>query len=520
MLDYIKRGAFDELYTPAYAIKPLLNYIPNNVKTVWCPCDALESNIVQELLSFGYDIIYSHKDEGKDFFKCEPEGYDMIITNPPYSCYSDDTEVFTKRGWINIKNIVENDVVLSLDYNSNEISWDKIKYIIKKEVNENLLNFKNKNMDLLVTKDHRMLAYNRYNNQLTLKNGDLITAEDVYNSKKYYMPKEGFCWSGVNKKHFVLPALKNPPRSKIKEYPELEIDLHSWLEFFGLWLADGYTTKFKGLSRGYTVGIKQAEDGWPFVENLLNKLPFDYKVQYDKEEAGLKRKCNFCIYNRQLWIYLEQFGKARDKFIPRWIKDLPCDYLQSFMKGYTFGDSYKTRYKNNVYINYSSVSKQLIEDIQEILLKLGNLTQITEKKIKNGIIYSIVLNKNSVSNRAMYIRTKKADEVPYEGNVYCLTLKKNSVFLVRRNNKTMFCGNCKDDIIKRCYELKKPFALLLPMTALEGTKRHKLFKNGIGLIALDKRCDFNSKGSCWFNTSWFVHSQLTDGRLFFEILEK
>lgn len=164
MLDYIKRGAFDELYTPAYAIKPLLNYIPNNVKTVWCPCDALESNIVQELLSFGYDIIYSHKDEGKDFFKCEPEGYDMIITNPPYSL--------------------------------------------------------------------------------------------------------------------------------------------------------------------------------------------------------------------------------------------------------------------------------------------------------------------------------------------------------------------KDDIIKRCYELKKPFALLLPMTALEGTKRHKLFKNGIGLIALDKRCDFNSKGSCWFNTSWFVHSQLTDGRLFFEILEK
>ena len=78
----------------------------------------------------------------------------------------------------------------------------------------------------------------------------------------------------------------------------------------------------------------------------------------------------------------------------------------------------------------------------------------------------------------------------------------------------------KDEFIERCYQLNKPFALLLPITALEGTKRHTLFKNGIGLVALDKRCDFNGKGSCWFNTSWFIHSNLTDGRLFFETLEK
>lgn len=78
----------------------------------------------------------------------------------------------------------------------------------------------------------------------------------------------------------------------------------------------------------------------------------------------------------------------------------------------------------------------------------------------------------------------------------------------------------KEEMLERCYELGKPFALLLPMTALEGTRRHALFKNGIGLVALDKRCDFNGKGSCWFNTSWFIHSPLTDGRLFFETLER
>ena len=75
----------------------------------------------------------------------------------------------------------------------------------------------------------------------------------------------------------------------------------------------------------------------------------------------------------------------------------------------------------------------------------------------------------------------------------------------------------KDKIIKRCYESKKPFALLLPLTALEGERRNKLFTdNGIGIVVLDKRVDYNGKGACWYNTSWFIHSPLTDGRLFFE----
>ena len=74
----------------------------------------------------------------------------------------------------------------------------------------------------------------------------------------------------------------------------------------------------------------------------------------------------------------------------------------------------------------------------------------------------------------------------------------------------------KDKIIERCYYLKKPFALLLPLTALEGSKRNKLFSEGIGCVVLDKRIDFNGKGNCWYNTSWFIHSTFTDGRLFFE----
>lgn len=62
----------------------------------------------------------------------------------------------------------------------------------------------------------------------------------------------------------------------------------------------------------------------------------------------------------------------------------------------------------------------------------------------------------------------------------------------------------KDHFIERCYELRKPFALLLPLTSLEGVHRGNLFRTyGINLMVLDRRLDFTGKKSNWFNASWF-----------------
>jgi len=66
----------------------------------------------------------------------------------------------------------------------------------------------------------------------------------------------------------------------------------------------------------------------------------------------------------------------------------------------------------------------------------------------------------------------------------------------------------KEEFLQRCYELGKPFALLMPLTALEGKKRGKLYrKYGINLIIPNKRFNFETpsgKGSgAWFQTAWF-----------------
>ena len=82
--------ASDEVYTPEYAIKPLIKYLKqfgeDKKITIWCPFDLEISNYVKIFQKEGFNVIFSHIDQGKNFFFYEPEeGYDIIISNPPFS---------------------------------------------------------------------------------------------------------------------------------------------------------------------------------------------------------------------------------------------------------------------------------------------------------------------------------------------------------------------------------------------------------------------------------------------------
>ena len=80
-LHYKKR---DEFYTPKLLVRPIIQYIKKDW-IVWCPFDTKDSEYVIELCNAGIKVIYSHIDEGKDFFAYEPKEYDCIISNIPFS---------------------------------------------------------------------------------------------------------------------------------------------------------------------------------------------------------------------------------------------------------------------------------------------------------------------------------------------------------------------------------------------------------------------------------------------------
>lgn len=84
-MDKVAGSKNDEFYTPKYAIRPIMKYIPKNSK-IWCPFDTEDSNYVKLLKEAGHTVMYTHLSNREDFFNLEPvEDYDYIISNPPYS---------------------------------------------------------------------------------------------------------------------------------------------------------------------------------------------------------------------------------------------------------------------------------------------------------------------------------------------------------------------------------------------------------------------------------------------------
>ena len=86
--------ASDEVYTPAYAVKPLLKYLDGFTNksnyTIWCPFDTEDSEYVKIFRQEGYNVIATHIDNNQNFFYYEPEEqYDFIISNPPFSIKDD-----------------------------------------------------------------------------------------------------------------------------------------------------------------------------------------------------------------------------------------------------------------------------------------------------------------------------------------------------------------------------------------------------------------------------------------------
>ncbi len=84
----------------------------------------------------------------------------------------------------------------------------------------------------------------------------------------------------------------------------------------------------------------------------------------------------------------------------------------------------------------------------------------------------------------------------------------------------------KGQFWKRCCELGKPFALLMPLTALETKSRQQLIqKYGIEIILLDRRINFETpnrveKSSAWFATAWFTNGLGIGSQLSFAELKE
>jgi len=87
----------------------------------------------------------------------ENAGFEVrdVITHL-FGCYSEDTECFTKDGWVTYDKITKDTEVLQWDSENSKFTWTHPRDILVKDYVGKMYNLKNRHTDQLITPDHRV----------------------------------------------------------------------------------------------------------------------------------------------------------------------------------------------------------------------------------------------------------------------------------------------------------------------------------------------------------------------------
>lgn len=332
--------------------------------------------------------------------------YKLIIECSPkiWHCYDKETEVLTSKGFKYFKDLKKNDMiaVLKNGYLTYEYPEEIQSFCYKGK----MFSLEMASISLKVTPNHYLyLAKGRASrNPFTL-----IEAKDC---PKIFELKRDARWKGITPKYFTLPNT------------DLKIPIKQWLKFFAWFITEG--SLWKSRKGDYKIIISQQKYK-SYLRRFFSKFPF---FNFKEDSQG------FYCYSRCLFLYLKQFGKAKEKYLPQEIKELSPKLLRYFIKELIKGDG-----SGSGLVYYTS-SKRLRDDIWEIALKAGLAVSdsIDTRKIGRfgGPVYKITLSEFYKTPR--HERKDCRKWVDYEGPVYCVTVPSHVIF-VRRNGKGCWCGN-------------------------------------------------------------------------------
>jgi ribosomal protein S19/bifunctional DNA-binding transcriptional regulator/antitoxin component of YhaV-PrlF toxin-antitoxin module len=359
------------------------------------------------------------------------------------ACLDQDTDILTENGWINIKNYVENKL------NSKVATLNNKKYCVEYQTPTDLFKYyyegdmyklggKHCKLDVLMTPNHKHFWKRQKHKEFSLD-----TLENISNKLEFESLREFPYKKKYSKKYFVLPkfvtksvSLRNGKKyTYIVEHPKKKILMDDWLEFLGWYLSEGccgqkIKSRCSGFSRKYSVVIPQSTAvNSVYAKEIrhLLKTKMGYNVSITNRNNGVK---NYVISDVQLANYLKQFGTAFKKHIPRTLLNTltkkQCKLLlQTLIKG---DGSFRT---SNSF-SYTTVSKRLVDDIQELALKAGYTCTYCKPKFHS--FYCLSISKDFTP------RTKRKIYKEQRGFVYCLEVP-NHTFFIRKSGKVCWTGN-------------------------------------------------------------------------------
>jgi hypothetical protein len=351
-----------------------------------------------------------------------------------WQCYSEDTEILTENGWKYFKDLNKKEKVARINPNSLEMDYVLPINYQKYKHNKEMIVFKTRNIDLKVTPTHRVLYTTTHRRNHNLPNVQ-CKAEEIFN-------KDIEMLQAANFKGTKIP---------IQSFGDLKFTGEQFCKFMGFWLGDGCVYHN---SKDNRIVLSICKDCYPEVykkiTTLLKEINIDYSERITpprnkprkthKHIIGKNNMHDLRFSNKALKEYLLQFGYAKDKYVPQIIKNSTSKEVACFLDYYELADGSKEKYGQNR--RFFSMSKQLIDDVQEILFKQGIASNVT----KNNGGYNLTERKSKTNkfDKKNYslIRKNNIKKENYNGFVYDVTLPKYHYLVVRRNGRVCISGNC------------------------------------------------------------------------------
>jgi dCTP deaminase len=352
----------------------------------------------------------------------------IVNTTPAEACLSGDSEVLCRTGWKPVSDVIIGEDVMCLE--NGAAVYQPIQQFHRYYFNGDMLSFKSKKISQLVTPAHKMWASfvkkrvesgssypggrlrGVHRKSLPVFDFERMAAESVFGKHNLYLSRE-VNWVGSR----IGPTVRIGER----DYP-----VDAWLKFLGCWLGDGSAYAAKRGNYIIKLAVVTKEKKRAYFRDVLAALG----VVFNESKYG------FSFQHKETCLYLMQYKGAYDKRIPREYTTLPPDQLALLREGMMNSDGCLAT------STYTSVSKRLADDFQEICIKIGDYATMWQKQNTiNGRTFSSYLCRFSLRNTSpSKMLPKNCSKVPYAGFVYDLTVPSH-VFLMRHNGRASWTGN-------------------------------------------------------------------------------
>lgn len=328
-------------------------------------------------------------------------------------------EVLTDKGWVDIRKVNKGDKVLS-------VTKDGVQ--VYKEVSDTVEEYYEGDMvyrkdEMIFTENHRLPM---------LKGDKTIEVRPFYNLPGQCNIARSAAPNpdSVQEGWFKVPKVKTR-KLKVKQ-PE-KLSMLDYMELMGWFLSEGHT-----LDRDKEFGISQVKEPQRSeIKALLSRCGFHFR----------ENSSGFQVSSPSWWNYFKQFGKCRDKFIPRELFD--SAFLKDFFKTLMAGDGHWVSSKSGTYY---TISKQLAEDVTEVCVRLGYSVRLhtRQREGREGLSYEVRFTARGstelVTGNHLYKVTSENSKVNCEksffsGFVYCITVPDTETFFIRQNGYVWVSGN-------------------------------------------------------------------------------